>query len=109
MVVCTSIVSIESVADFLVYPTSCNYFFWLYILGTLFLIVAWVLFKAEEDKKGEGDITSALGVSSIAVTFVGVVGSLIKSTEGVPVIQSDILLYMVAATVVFVMIWIFKD
>lgn len=107
--VCTPIGSIESVADFFVYPTSCNYFFWLYILGALFLIVAWILFKSEEDKKGEGDLTSALGVSSIAITSIGITGSLIKGTTGIPVIQSDILLYMVAATVVFVMIWIFKD
>ncbi len=107
--VCTPIGSIESVADFLVYPTSCNYFFWLYILGPLFLIVAWILFKAEEDKKGEGDLTSALGVSSIAITSIGITGSLIKGTTGIPVIQSDILLYILAATVVFVMIWIFKD
>ncbi len=107
--ICTTIGSIESVADFLVYPTSCNYFFWLYVLGTLFIIVAWLLFKAEEERKGEGNMTSALGVSSIAITFIGIIGSLIKSTQDVPVIQSDILLYIVAATVVFVMIWIFKD
>ena len=107
--VCTQIGSIASVADFLVYPTSCNYYFWLYILGPLFLIVAWAIFKAEEDKKGEGDLTSALGVSSIAIMSIGVTGSLIKGTTDIPVIQSDILLYIVAATVVFVMIWIFKD
>ncbi len=107
--VCTPLGSIESVADFLVYATSCNYYFWLYVLGAIFLVVAWAIFKAEEDRKGEGEIVSALGISSIAVTSIGVIGSLIEGTTGIPVIQSDILLYMVAATVVFVMIWIFKD
>lgn len=106
---CTPIGSIASVADFFVWPTACNYFFWLYVLGAIFLIVAWVLFKTEEDRKGEGELTSSLGISSIAVTSIAVIGTLVESTAGIPMIQSDVLLYMVAATVVFVLIWIFKD
>ncbi len=107
--VCSAIGSIESVADFFVYPTTCNYFFWLYVLGALFMIIAWALFRAEEARKGEGEFISALGISSIAVTSIGIIGTLVESTQGVPMIQSDILLYMVAATVVFVLLWMFKD
>jgi hypothetical protein len=79
------------------------------VFGAIFLVVAWRLFKSEEDKKGEGEMISSLGISAMAITSAGVIGTLVKSTQDIPMIQSDILLYMVAATVVFVLIWIFKD
>ena len=107
--VCSPISGIESFADFLVWPTRCNYYFYLIIFGGLFLILAWTSFKAEEKRKGEGELISSLGVSSIAITILGLIGTLVVNGAGVPMIQVDILLYMVAVTVVFVFIWIFKD
>ena len=106
---CTAFSAIETFSDFLVWPTGCSYYFWLIILGALFVIIAWTLFKTEEKRRTEGDFISAMGVSSIAVTSIGVIGTLIKNGAGIPMIQSDVLLYMVALTVVIVLIWIFKD
>ncbi len=106
---CTTIPTITSFSDFMVYPTECNYWFWLIILGVLFVVVAWGIFKTEEKRKGEGEIVSAMGVSSIAITTIATIGTLIKNASNVPMIQTDVLLYIIAVTVVIVLIWIFKD
>lgn len=106
--VCAPLSSIESFADIVVYPTGCSYFFWLYILGAVFVIIAWTLFRAERDRKGEGDMISACGVSSIAITTVATIGTFIKNSAGIPMIQSDVLLYIVAVAVIMIAVWIFK-
>ncbi len=106
---CLSITSIEGFGDFLVWPTGCNYFFYLWIFGALFIILSFGLFKAEEKRKTEGEMISAMGVSSIAVSIISIIGTLIKNSSGVPMIQADILLYILASTTVIVLIWIFKD
>lgn len=67
------------------------------------------MFKSEEERKGSGELISALGVSSIAITAIASIGTLVQNTAGIPLIQAPILLYIVAATVVIVLIWIFKD
>ena len=107
--VCTPISGIESISDFLVWPTTCSYYFYLIIFGTLFTIIAWVSYKAEKDRTGTGDMIPSLGVGSIAISSLAAIGTLVKNTQGIPMVQSSILLYVVAATIVFVLIWIFKD
>ena len=94
--------------DFMVGPTLCDYNFYLKIITGLFVILSWGLFKAEEKRTGEGDLIAALGVSSIAMLFVAIIGTLIKNTEGIPMIQLPILLYVLAVAIPLILIWIFK-
>lgn len=106
---CSQLSAITSISDLLVWPIGCNYYFWLIILGTIFIITAWAIFKNDQRRGKEGDLISAIGVSSIATTFIGAIGTLIKNSDDIPMIQSNILLIMVAVTVVIVLIWIWKD
>ena len=101
--------ALNSIADFFVYPTGCNYNFYLYFFATIFIIVVWYLYKEDDDKGKDADMISDLGVTSIAITTIAAIGTLIKSTEEIPVIQSDILLYIVAVTVILCLVWFFKD
>jgi len=73
------------------------------------MIVTWTIFKEEERKKGSGEMISALGVSSIAITSIAGIGTLIKNTDGVSMIQTPIMLYVLAFAIVFILIWMFKD
>ncbi len=107
--VCQSISNIESLADLVVFPTTCDYFFYLKLLGVMMFIVAWGLFKSEEKRTGKGDLVPSLAVSSIAFLVVALIGTLVKSTTNIPMIQGEILLYFVAICIVFVLIWIFKE
>lgn len=105
---CEIFSGISSFADFLVWPTSCSYYFWLIIIVTLILLLAWRLFNSEQDRLGKGDLLSSLAVSSLAFTVLAVFGTLVKSTDGIPMIQSDIMLYLFALTIPLVLLWIFK-
>ncbi|KKN21505.1 hypothetical protein LCGC14_0924700 [marine sediment metagenome] len=106
---CTTITGIESIADLLVWPTTCSYYFWLEIILALTFLVGWRLYKAEEKRTGNGDFLSSIAVSSLAFTILAFFGTLIQNTGGIPLIQTDILLYMIAITIPLLIIWIFKS
>ena len=110
---CEVISSVQSFADFMIYPTICDYYFWLKIIIALIIIVGWGLYWEEKKRKGEGDFLSSIAISSLAFSIVGVFGTLVKgdtgTLEGIPLIQTDILLILFAITIAFVIIWIFRD
>jgi preprotein translocase subunit YajC len=106
---CTQISSIETISDFLVWPTGCQYYFWLIVLGVIFVVATWAIFKNDQKRNRDGDMISAMGVSSIGVTVAGVIGTLIKNSNDIPMIQPDILLIMIAVTSVVVGVWVWKD
>jgi len=96
------------IEDILVFPVTCYYYFWAVILVTLFIILSYILYNREREDQVKPDLISILGISSTATLFLAVIGSLIKSTSGIVMIQQDILLYCVAVWIIFVSIWFFK-
>ena len=94
--------------DLLVYPTTCYYHFWSVMLFVIFIVIAFALYNREREVTTQADLISSLGVSATAVMFLAIVGSLISSTNGIPMIQQDILLFVVAFWVVISAIWFFK-
>ena len=106
---CEILTDLQTVGDFLVYPTSCNYYFYLILLGFLMIIITWFLFKAEEKQVGRGDFISSLAVSNIVMTVLASIGTLIEDSDGIPMIQADIWLYFLATTIVITLLWIFKS
>lgn len=100
--------SITGFADFLVCPTLHYYNFWLILFLGLAFLLAWRMYKFEEARLGKGDFISAMGTSTLAFSVLGVLGTLVKNTQDIPMIQSDILLILIAITIPFVLIWIFR-
>lgn len=106
---CEVISSMDSISDSLVWPTGCDYYFYLKILIGVFIVLTWTLYKVEKRIKPDVDIWGCLGVSSIAILILGLIGTLIKSSADIAMIQADILLYLLAITIPLILIWIFKD
>lgn len=100
---------IEGFADFFVYPTSCDYYFYAKIFAGLFIILTLSIYFIEKKTLVKPDIISGMGVSSLAIFFLALIGTLITSTGGIPMVQQDILIYVFAFTIIFVGIWYFKD
>ena len=100
---------INGIADLLVYPTSCYYYFYAVLLGGLFGILVTITYFSEKKTLLKPDIISTLGVHSIVIWFLGLIGTLIKSTDGIPMIQTDIFIYITAFAIVFCAIWFFKN
>ncbi len=98
----------QTIADYLVFPTSCVYSFWGIMLFTIFVLLTFILYNRERETFIQADLISSAGVSSTAVMFLLVVGSLVKSSTGIPMIQQDILLSGVALWIVISALWFFK-
>jgi len=103
-----TICSITSISDFLVCPTLHNYYFWLIIFIGLIFILSWRIHVFQKKDDGKGDLISALGTSTIAFSVLGVLGTLIKNADDIPMIQSDVLLILFAITIPCILIWIFR-
>ena len=108
MNICGSLFQIDTLSDFFVFPTQCFYFFWLLIFGFLFLFLSWTFYSKDEDKQSKGEILSSMGVSSLTVTFLALFGTFIESSQGVPMIQNDIFLWILAPTIIFCLLWLYN-
>lgn len=99
----------NGIADLLVYPTVCDYYFYAKIFAGLFIILTLAVYFTEKKVLLKPDIISGMGVSSLAIFFLALIGTLITSTDGIPMVQQDIFIYVIAFTIIFVGIWYFKD
>ncbi len=106
--VCEIFTGINNIGDLLVWPTSCYYHFYLVVFITIFITLALILWNRQEEKEVTADIISSLGVSSIAVIFLALIGTIIKNTAGIPMVQQDIFLYVFAVGIIFILLWFFK-
>ena len=106
--VCAEFTGITTPGDLLVFPTGCFYFFYLVVLGTIFLTLTLILYNKEKEDQVKSDIISILGVSSIATIILALIGTLIENSAGIPMVQNDIFLYVLAMGIVFISIWFFK-
>ncbi len=93
----------SSIATVLAYPTSCDPQFYGKIMGALFIIITSILI-ANEKRDGiiKPDYMSALGVASIAVIFIALVGTLVG------IITSEIFIEVLVLGMIFIVIWFFK-
>ncbi len=106
--VCAGFTGITTVGDWLVWPTGCNYYFYLVVFATIFITLTLILYNKEREEIVKADIISSLGVSSIVTLILALIGTLIRNTANIPVVQQDIFLYIFAFTIVFILLWFFK-
>ncbi|KKK95580.1 hypothetical protein LCGC14_2671390 [marine sediment metagenome] len=106
--VCAEFTGIGSVADLLVWPTVCNYWFYLIVFATIFITLSLILYNKQKDDEVKGDLISSMGVSAIAILFLSLIGTLIKNSEGIPMVQQDVFIYIFAMSIIFILLWFFK-
>ena len=106
--VCSAFTGITSIGDLLVWPTSCNYYFYLIVLIVILITLALILYGREKEELIRADLVSCLGVSSIGTIVLALIGTLIKNADGIPMVQQNILLYVFAIGIIFIVLWFFK-
>ena len=106
--VCLAFTGITTIGDLLVWPTGCFYFFYLVVFVTIFITLTLILYNKEKEDLVKSDIVSSLGVSSIVTLMMALIGTLIKNTDGIPMVQNNVFLIVLAYTIVFILIWFFK-
>ncbi len=106
--VCAAFTGITTVGDLLVWPTGCYYYFYLVVFATIFITLTLILYNKEKEEIVKADIISSLGVSSIVVLILALIGTLVKNSADIPMVQQDIFLYIFAFAIVFIAIWFTK-
>lgn len=97
-----------TIEDYIVFPTTCYYYFYLVILSGLFFLFTLFLYNKEKEDFAKPDIISSAGTSATAIFFLALIGTLIESSTGLPMVQQDVFLYIIAMWLVIVGIWFFK-
>lgn len=92
----------QSIKSILLFPTTCDYYFYAKIMGAFFIIIAFILYKAEQKKLVKADMISSLGVSALATIFISLIGTLVGF------IQADIFIEILVVGIIFITLWIFK-
>lgn len=95
--------------EIFIYPTTCFYHFYSAILFFIFAVLALILYNTEKDDLSKADMISSIGTSATATMFIAMVGTLVKSSNGIVMIQFDIFRYVLAIWVVIVSIWFLKN
>lgn len=96
------------IIDFIIYPTTCFYYFYAVILFGLFIAITFLLHNREREIILKADLISSAGVSATAILFLALILTLIKNTSGIPALQQDIFLYVIAVWVTLMAVWFFK-
>ncbi len=91
-----------SIVGILSYPTICDTQFYAKIMAAIFIILAFGLFMRDRERETKPDLISNLGVSSIAVIFLSLIGTLIG------MIQQTIFIEISVIGMIFIVIWMLK-
>ena len=91
------------ITGIMTFPTSCDYYFYAKIMGALFIILTMTLYYKDREKYMRGDLISAMGVSSIAVLFISLIGTLLH------IIPGSVFTFMFAIGLVIISIWLIRE
>jgi hypothetical protein len=91
-----------TIEGFLSSPTQGSPYFWLWILGAIFVIMSFTSFYNEVKVFGRGRLLSSLVVSSFFITILASLGS------AVGFITKEILIYIIIFFAIFTAIFIFS-
>lgn len=91
-----------TVGDFMTFPNSIYPYFWVWIIGGIWLIMTFALYFNEKDKIGKGKFLSAMAVSSLASVFLSLFGTLLG------IITVNIMVYIFVFAILMIVIWFFS-
>ena len=94
--------SSPDIGDVLSLPNSSYPYYWAWILGGIFFIIALNTYFKEKKDIGKGNILSSMAVSSLACLVLAALGTLVGF------ITLEIMLYVIAIWVVLTAIWWFS-
>lgn len=91
-----------TISTFMQYPSSCDTYFYPKILGALFLIMSLSLFFAERKRIANPNLLSIMGISSLAVLFIGLIITLFDAMETIIFVEVIVVLS------IFIVLWLIQ-
>ncbi len=92
-----------TIGDFLAFPNNAYPFFWAWIIGAIWLIIAFTLYFREKEDLGKTNILSSLAVSSFACMLLSVIGTLVG------IISLEVMIYILVFGFLIIAVWFFSD
>ena len=91
-----------TIGDFMTFPNSIYPYFWAWIIGGLWLIIAFTLYYTEKNTVGRSNMLSSMAVSSYACMILSLLGTLVG------IITLNIMIYIFVFGIVMTVIWFFS-
>lgn len=66
-----------TIGNFMSLPNNSYPFFWAWILGGLWIIIALTLYFKEKEKIGRGNLLSSMAISSFAIIILSTLGTIV--------------------------------
>ena len=92
-----------TIGDFMAFPNSAYPFFWAWIIGALWVIIALTIYYEEKERIGSTNILVALAVSSFACILLSAIGTLLG------IISLEIMIYILIFGLLIIVVWIFSS
>ena len=92
-----------TIGDFMAFPNNAYAYFWAWIIGAIWIIIAMTIYFNEKERVGKADIFSALAVSSFACIILSALGTLLG------VISNTIMIYILVFGLLIIVVWIFAS
>lgn len=92
-----------TIGDFMAYPNSVYPYFWVWIIGAIWLIISLAMYFSEKERVGKSNLLSAMAVSSFACILLSVIGTLFG------IISLEIMIYILVFGLLIIVVWFFSD
>jgi hypothetical protein len=91
-----------TIGDLMTFPNNIYPYFWVWIIGGLWLIITLSLYYNEKEKLGKGKFLSSMAVSGLACVLLSLFGTLLG------IITTNIMVYIFVVAIVLIVIWFFS-
>ncbi len=92
-----------TIGDFMAFPNSAYPYFWVWIIGALWLIISFSIYFSEKERIGKSNVLSAMAVSSFACILLSTIGTLLG------IISLEIMIYILIFGLLIIVVWFFSD
>lgn len=98
----SSLPSNHTIGDILSLPNNSYPYFWIWILGGIWMIISMSLYFKEKERLGKGNLISSMAVSCFAILVLSLIGTLVGF------VSLEIMVYVLVFCVMIIAIWFFS-
>lgn len=98
----SSLSSNHTIRDILSLPNSSYPYFWVWILGGIWMIITFGLYFREKERLGKANFLSAMSVSCFAVLVLSLIGTIVGF------VSLEIMIYIIVFCFTIIAIWFFS-
>ncbi len=92
-----------TIGDLMAFPNSAYPYFWVWLIGAIWLILALTMYFSEKERIGKTSFLSSLAVSSFACIILSGIGTLFG------IFSLENMIYILVFGLLIIVVWFFSD